>query len=271
MRALPWILLATACSGGSLKGTGVEPETGTTLASDTTTGAPGTGATTTTTTGSTSGTTGSTTGTTTGSPAVALAGFGDLTGDCFVLDDVEWDSADPFLFRNTLDLGTLSFDPTALSAGGLEVYNDGNLGGSSLYSEIFAYEVLYRCELASLLKTEGEIVYQDAGGKKTDLLAEIDTRIVGVSVTRAFHYPPTTPYTVAEAEALLTDKLSYIPLSAANADPSDAWERSILSVIAWDDQYAQAIDDAWSGLDAALKADVILVVTATDGDDDYLY
>jgi len=34
------------------------------------------------------------------------------------------------------------------------------------------------------LKTEGDIDYQDPGGKKTDILLLIDARKVGVSVTR---------------------------------------------------------------------------------------
>ena len=38
-----------------------------------------------------------------------------------------------------------------------------------MYSEVFAYEWLARCEQATLLKTETEIVY-DVVGKKADIL-----------------------------------------------------------------------------------------------------
>ncbi len=63
--------------------------------------------------------------------------------------------------------------------------------------------MLYRCELAVLLKTEAEIVYRDDGGKKTDLLVEMDAAKIGVSVTRAYGWPPEDPYTVEDATALL--------------------------------------------------------------------
>ena len=36
--------------------------------------------------------------------------------------------------------------------------DDGNAGGSSLLSEVFAYEVLHRCEGATLLKTETDAI-----------------------------------------------------------------------------------------------------------------
>ncbi len=202
---------------------------------------------------------------------IPLPGFGQITGACGELDDTEWTSSNSFLFRNHIDLGTTGFDETKLTTGGQKLWKDGNLGGSSVHSEIFAYEVLQRCELAKLLKSEAEIKYTNTGGKKTDILVEIDTRKIGVSVTRAFHFPPTTPYTVEEATTLLKKKLSDIPLSAANATPQDAWVRSILSVIAYDKQYADVVEQAYKQLDAPTKANVILIVTVTDGKDDYVY
>lgn len=202
---------------------------------------------------------------------VPLAGFGDIQGACGVLDDEEWNAQAPFVFRNAIDFHNLSFHESVLSSGGLEVYNDGNLGGTSLHSEIFSFEVLYRCELATLLKTEKEIDYLNVQGKKTDLLVSIDGRKVGVSVTRGYHFPPTNPYTVQEAKNLLTGKLSDVLLSAANADPADAWSRSILHVIAYDSQYADALQLAYNTLDAATKAETILLITVTDGNDAIIY
>jgi hypothetical protein len=148
---------------------------------------------------------------------------------------------------------------------------EGNLGGSSVESEITAFEVLARCDSATLLKTESNILYQDPGGKKTDVLVDIAGHKVGVSVVRAFHYPPTSPYTETEAKSILTKKLSDIQLSAANAAPEDAWERSILSVLAWDQQSAEVIQSTWTGLSDDLKSNVIVVVTVTDGDDAAIY
>lgn len=200
-----------------------------------------------------------------------ITGWGEISGSCNVLDSAEWDSAEPFLFRNAMDFGTTGFDETALTPGGLEIWEEGNLGGSSIHSEIIAYEFLNRCELADLLKTEGEIIYQDDGGKKTDILLEIDTYKVGVSVTRAYHWPEGEPYTLEEAETLLNNKLSDIFLSADNADPQDAWEHSILYVVAFDDQHATTIETAFEGVDPTVQGDTIIILTVTLGDDDFVY
>ena len=201
-----------------------------------------------------------------------LAGVGKITGQCGVLDDTEWKSSGPFFFRNAIDFGAAAFDSSKLSAGGKKIFAEGTRGGSSVHSEIFSHEVLYRCELAKLLKTESKITYTNSGGKKTDLLLEIDARKIGVSVTRAYHYPPTNLYTEAEAKKLLDKKLADLPLSKANATTQDAWSRSVLHVIAYNKQYADAVQSAWNKqVTAATKKDAILVLTVTDGKDDVIY
>jgi hypothetical protein len=206
----------------------------------------------------------------TGGDALPLEGFGELSGDCDVLDTELTDAA-PSIFVNTLDFGTLTFDYDALSAGGQAVYDAGNLGGSSLYSEIFAYEVLYRCEEAALLQTEGGIVYTDPGGKKTDLLVDLDGEPIGVSVTRAYAWPPEDPYTVEQATTLLEDKLADVLLSSANVGAEHAWTKQVLSVIAYTPDHASSIVTAWSAIDADTRADTIVLVTVTEGDDALLY
>jgi hypothetical protein len=211
------------------------------------------------------------TGDTDTGPAVPLDGFGAISGDCGVLDDEEWNSSAPFIFSNAIDFGEATFEDSLLSVGGQEIVADGNLNPGSLYSETFAFEVLYRCEIASLLATEAEIIYDDPDGKKTDLLTEIDGRNIGVSVTRAFHWPPEDPYTIDEGVDLLTDKLGDILISADNAADENDWERSILHVIAYDEQYADAIVQAHERLDAQAQAQIILIVTATSGSDDFIY
>ena len=138
-------------------------------------------------------------------------------------------------------------------------------------SEVTAFEVLHRCEIAFLIKSETEITYIDDGGKKTDMIVEIDGQDVGVSVTRAFHWPPEEPYTEPEAYDLLSDKLSDVLLSAANADPSNAWDYTILHVIAYDGSYADQVEAAYTTLPDGLKDDTAVVVTVTDGNDDFVY
>jgi hypothetical protein len=207
-----------------------------------------------------------------GEGGVPLAGFGVIMGSCGELDPPELVAmSPPQKVDNSLDFAMMPFDYAALTVGGQKIYDDGNLGGSSLYSEIFAYEVLYRCELATLLKTETEIVYTNVGGKKTDLLVEIDGLKIGVSVTRGYHFPPNTPYMVSQAQALLEDKLSDILLSSANVSAGDAWNKQILHILAYEPQHVTALQTAWGLLDPAIVADTIVLVTLTDGDDAFIY
>lgn len=209
-----------------------------------------------------------------GGVTVPLEGFGVITGDCGVLEPANLESPDPALFTNHLDFGTDPYDDADLSKltlGGQEVITDGNAGGSSLVSEAFAFEVLARCELASLIATEMEITYTDPHGKITDLLVDIDGLKIGVSVTRAIAYPFDDPYPLATAQSLLEKKLQGILDSTANVAPVDAWEKQILEVLAYSADNAAVLEQAWDGMPADLKADTILYVTVTDGDDAPLY
>ena len=203
--------------------------------------------------------------------AVPLPGFGKLLGDCGPLDATEILSPSAFSFQNSLDFGSAAFDENALSPGGKKIFAAGNLGGSSLHSEIFSYEVLYRCELATLLKTEAEVTYTDVGGKKTDLLVQIDGYKLGVSVTRAYAYPPGTPYAESVAKALLEKKLGDILLSSKNVVPADAWKKQILHILAYDTQHRDALANAYPQVSPTTRADTIVMVTVTDGNDGFVY
>lgn len=200
-------------------------------------------------------------------------GFGVITGTCGELDSELADPL-PFLFENTIDFGDDPYDDSdleRLTEGGQEIIADGNAGGSSLLSEVFAYEVLARCEGAVLLKTETEVTYDDPMGKITDLLVEIDGTKIGVSVTRAVGFPREDPYTVPQAEALLTDKLTDIEASSANVSAADAWAKQILHIIAYAPGHADSIRTAYDGLAADVVDDTIVWVTVSEGMDDFLY
>lgn len=199
-----------------------------------------------------------------------LDGHGELSGDCNVLDDGEWDSSAPFVFRNALDL-LEGFEDEDLLPGSQSILEEGNLNSSSIYSEIFAFEVMARCEGAALLKTEGRVDYADPDGKKTDLLLDIDGRQVGLSVARGFTYPMGTEMSAESADALLEKKVGDLPLSQANGQGADTWERSVLHIIAVDGQHGDAIEAAWGRLDAGIKQDFGLMITVTDGQDADLY
>lgn len=198
-----------------------------------------------------------------------LEGFGGIEGECGLLLETPINST-AFVVQNSIDFGNLTLNDEDLSAGSQEILSDGNLNNGSLYSEIFAFEMLYRCETATVLETETEVEYTDPNGKKTDLVVAIDQQHFGVSVTRAFNYPPEDPYTQEAAVTLLEDKLSDIELSSANVS-NPTWERQILSIIAYSPENVSQIISAWENLNDNTKGDTIIYVTATNGDDQFLY
>jgi hypothetical protein len=128
-----------------------------------------------------------------------------------------------------------------------------------------------RCEAAELLKTEGKVEYENSDGKKTDLLLSVDARQIGLSVARGFTYPMGTAMSPEKADELLEKKVGDLPLSQANGTGGDAWERSILHIIAVDSQHGDEIEAAWGRLDEGVKMDFGLMITVTDGVDDALY
>ena len=199
---------------------------------------------------------------------VPKEGFGEIDGECGVLLQSINDAA--FIVQNSIDFANLALNDEDLSSGSQEILSDGNLNSGSLYSEIFAFEMLYRCETATLLQTETEIEYIDPNGKKTDLIVSINEQEYGISVTRAFNYPPEEPYTREAADALLEDKLADIEQSSANVS-NPTWDRQILSIIAYSPDHVTQIVSAWEALDTSIKGDTIIYVTATNGDDEFIY
>lgn len=208
-----------------------------------------------------------------GGPSLPLPGFGSITGSCGVIDG-QLLSPDPSVIINAIDFGTDPWDNPSdlglLTIGGQEMVADGNAGGSSLESEIFSLEVLTRCEGATLVKTETEVIY-DVAGSITDILVQIDGMKVGVSVTRAVGFPRDAAYTEATASALLTRKLEGIQESTANVSAGDRWVKQILHVIAYADQHVGAMQAAYEALEPSVKTDTILWVTRSDGDDEFIY
>lgn len=203
-----------------------------------------------------------------------LPGFGAITGDCGVITPAQLDGTTPLWFTGDLDFATDRYDDPAerdlLTPGGRQIILDGNAGGSSLYSEVFAFEWLARCELATLLKTETQITY-DVVGKKADLLVEIDGRKVGVSVTRAVTFPFGQPYTLAAATSLFERKLDDLQLATMQVSAADRWTSQMVVAEAYDLQHAQMAMQAWSMLDAPTRGATILIVYVTSGDDRFIY
>jgi hypothetical protein len=210
--------------------------------------------------------------------ASADGGFdpaGTITGSCGVLDDEILD-ASPFFVDDvmTFDEPWTSADSDRVSEGARQILMNGTAGGSSGYSEAFAFEVLHRCEGAAFVKSETEIVY-DTAGSITDILVAIDGQKVGVSVTRAVTVTGACmrddTYTEAAAEELLTRKLAGINESTMNVSAADRWVKQILFVFADTAAHEATLRGVWDGLDEALRADTILYVTVSEGMDDFIY
>ncbi|MCC7535038.1 MAG: hypothetical protein IT379_02425 [Deltaproteobacteria bacterium] len=208
----------------------------------------------------------------TGSLDASTDGIGPITGACGELDDVELLDPGPSAFRNAIAL-VMGFSETdaRLSEGAREILADGTAGGSSGLSEALAFEVLHRCEGALLIKSETEIVYDPIDSNKTDILVEIDGHRVGVSVTRAIAFPFDSPYPVERAQMLLEGKLLDVLESSMNVVAADAWIKQVLHVIAYGPMHAESILSAWDLIDPSIRADTILYVTVTDGDDAAVY
>lgn len=201
-----------------------------------------------------------------------LPGFGVIGGACQVLDD-ELTAEAPSLFINRIDFGDDPYDAgdiDRLTDGGRKILADGNAGGSSILSEVFAFELLARCEGATLLKTEREVVYDEAA-KITDMIVMIDGHRIGANPTRAIGYPFEAPYTAEQARRVIEKKLGDINSSSATVSDEDAWEKQILTVFAYAEGHVAAVEEAWAQIDPALKADTIVFVTVTDGDDLFIY
>ncbi len=203
--------------------------------------------------------------------SVPLPGFGAITGMCGLLTEAELDGTTPLWFEGALDFGTDRYDDPAerplLTPGGRHIVETPTAGGSSLYSEVFAYEWLARCELAPLLKTETEIVY-DVDGKKADLLVEVDGRKVGVSVVRFVKYPFGTPYPIEDALPLVQRKIEDLRLATSQVSASDHWTAQMVVALAYDLQHAQVAMQAWNMLDATTRGATIFIVFVTEGSAD---
>lgn len=121
----------------------------------------------------------------------------------------------------------------------------------------------------SLVEIETGIRYEPSTSKKTDLVAFFHEN-VGVSVTRAVSFPADSPYPLSEAQRVVGDKLDSILESSANVT-FPGWDKQILVVMAWDEPSADRVREAWEGFAPERRADTIVYVVITDGDDGRVY
>lgn len=195
--------------------------------------------------------------------------LGTLSGTCGTLR-AELTKAGPALIAGSLlFVAGETYSKPSLSPGGQRLYDTPNAGGSSTESEVMSYEVLRACEGAKLLKTETEVIYGPApdGGANsiTDILVEIDGKKVGVSVTRAYKPKNQGAQTDPEIKSLLEKKLEGVLASSARVSSGDKWVKQVLHVFAATQASADGIKRVFPTIDAALRADTVVLVTRTEG------
>ena len=198
-------------------------------------------------------------------------------GSCGVLDTELTDMA-PHWVENvaTFPEGWTLDRATELSAGAQQILAEGTAGGSSGYSEAFAFEMLHRCEGAGLVASETMIRYSvPMPGSITDILVEIDGLKIGVSVSRAVTVTGRCmrgdTYAMAEATRVLTQKLNGIRESSMLVAPEDRWVKQILFIYADTAAHAATLRTAWDALDPAIRADSVLYVSVSEEMDGFIY
>ena len=193
--------------------------------------------------------------------------LGTLSGSCGIVKTQLTTPASTFE-KNTLSFAAgETYDEASISTDGQRIMNTPNAGGSSIESEVMSFEVLRACEGAKLLKTETEVLYgDDVAGPATitDILVEIAGKKVGVSVTRAYR-PQSQPFPDADVKALIEKKLEGINQSTRRVKPEDKWVKQILHVFAANKAQADAVSRVLPTIDAAIRANTIVLLTQTSG------
>lgn len=199
-----------------------------------------------------------------------------ISGSCGTLDTELTDELDHAIENtSTFPEGFHGTEGPRLSTGAQTILAEGTAGGSSGYSEAFAFEVLHRCEGAELVASETMILYTPMPGSIADMLVEIDGVRVGVSVTRAVTVTGmcmrADTYTLAAASTLLTRKVQDIHEARTFALPVHAWTKDMVFVFADTAEHARVMREAWDMLDASVRADTILYVSVSEDMDAFVY
>lgn len=156
------------------------------------------------------------------------------------------------------------FDPAPLLPLALKRRNGPNNGGSSNCSEAMSIQTICDCEGAKPVKLELEIAFTEKG-QTTDWLGELDDVKFGVSVSRIYLGPTATTYTQADATKLLEKKLGGINASTALVAAHDKWKKQVLHLWTLRPEWVPIVQQAWSKLPAALRADTAVLVTIEAG------
>ncbi len=200
-----------------------------------------------------------------------------ISGTCGTLDTELTDEL-PYAIENTSTFaeGFTRTEGSRLSMGAQTILAEGTAGGSSGYSEAFAFEVLHRCEGADLVASETMVMYETpTPGAIADLLVDIDGVRVGVSVTRAVTVTGmcmrADTYTLMAASTLLSRKVDDIHEASTLVSPVHAWSKHMVFVYADTAEHARVMEMAWDALTESQRADTILYVSVSEEMDAFVY
>jgi hypothetical protein len=200
-----------------------------------------------------------------------------IGGACGTLDTELTDEL-PYVIENTSAFpeGFSRVDGSRLSAGAQTILAEGTAGGSSGYSEAFAFEVLHRCEGAALVASETMVMYETPmPGAIADLIVAIEGVQVGVSVTRAVTVTGmcmrADTYTLTAASTLLSRKVDDIREASTLVSPEHAWTKNMVFVYADTAEHARVMGEAWGALTDDQRADTILYVSVSEAMDGFVY
>jgi hypothetical protein len=200
-----------------------------------------------------------------------------ISGTCGTLDDELLDDL-PYRVENTSTFpeGFSRSDGSRLSEGAQAILTEGTAGGSSGYSEAFAFEVLHRCEGASLVASETMVRYTTPTPSAiADLVVDIRGVRVGVSVTRAVTVTGMCmrdgAYPMAAASTLLSRKVGDLHEATTLVGPEHAWTKNLVFIYADTAEHARVIGLAWEALDPSLRAETILYVSVSESMDAFVY
>ena len=143
--------------------------------------------------------------------------------------------------------------------------NESTLNDSSRKSEIKSFELIQhmlstKTNMARLMETEGQIVYQSERSKKTDFSFEFEGKLFGVQVTRAFRHPYKPG--IRQIKQLILKKMDGIIKSTSEQAGCRKWEKQILHV--WTKEEEDLVDVVRNTFEEAReeqKSNTILLIT----------
>ena len=161
--------------------------------------------------------------------------------------------------------GAEGFDAVALTDDGRALRDIPNAGGASVRSEVMSMEVLKRAFGATLLATEMQAWYWPAHSPITDYVCKVNETVLGVSVTRAFHYLGSSKFSQADANRLIKKKLQGV-LNSMKAIVYPKFERQILHVFCKAASVGEMVLQEYRKLGSALRGNTVLMLTVCEAE-----